>query len=154
MIPCVYVCACVRLAAQSNFDHMLCDGHTKKKLSHARTRVMSGFKLRFVLSWPRQLSSLCSKTPIIHLWHDSILTAPLRSKKSYSFISLHFTISSFSSPIFTPPYSHFPSGLVFILLSCLCSLFQLQFFPLNLLFLWKLLSGFDYTREAQLEENV
>lgn len=161
---CVYICMCTCVCFSGNrerwqfWPYVLWRTHKNTHTlvcmyTHTHTFVMSGFKFWLFSPGPRQLSSLCSKTPIIHLWHDSVLTAPLRRKKSYSLcLSDSRSLDFFFFSIFiSPPLILFAFSLqtlVFILFSCLSSLFQLHFFPLNLLFLQKLLSGFDYSGEA------
>lgn len=130
---CVWECMfCFFLAAQTrwHFSPYALWRTNKKKHTLARTHtpIMSGFKFRLFPPRPRQLSSLCSKTPIIHLWHDSILTAPLRSKKSYSLcLSISRSLPFF--PIFTPLLFTFPPPDRFLFFSLVSfSLFQLHFF--------------------------
>ena len=160
------VCVCVLLAVQigGNFDHMLlCDGHTKTHTgtqthTHTYKLVMSGFKFRLFSPGQGPLSSSRGKTPIIHLWHDSILSAPPSQQREAILyvppvLHLFFFFFFFFFFYISPP--------VFFILVCLC-FFQLHFSsppPHNLLFfslslpetfIW----GFDYSRASQREEEM
>lgn len=124
-----------------NFEHMLCE--------HMLTQIMSRFRFWLFSPWSRQLSSLCSKTPIIHLWHDSILTS-LQEKLFLP--SLHLSIFSFFS-VSTPPLHISPLDwfLFFSLVSF--SFFQLHFFPLNLLFSENFYLGLMALEKERREKN-
>ena len=147
---------CVLLAVQrgGNFDHMLCDGHTKTHTgtrththTHTYELVMSGFKFRLFSPGQGPLSSSRSKTPIIHLWHDSILSAPPSQQREailYVPPVLHlFSYSSFS--YISPPFFFF-----ILLSSCLSLLFPITPPPNIISFFFlsrKLLSGVLITAE-------